>query len=434
MRVSGCSIVVAWWCVLECSACRRAAVCLAGHVRSFIHRHVRHFLRSRLLEAFECESVEPFFYLALDDPEVSLRRPWDHFSRAPPASEADVLSAVAEFRSARVYIHADRGEEDSAAISQLSKLASCWRLVEAAERETGDEYDWVIRARPDLAWVERVLPLRYFAADRAYVSAHYWPIADQFAIVPRHLAPVYFAAIEALEPHPTNCTNWLVQGAGVPESALFKHLVDAKLPIQLYDGFTYVVARFFEGANCATLHLAHNFACLMIFPKESESCGRAFFRAYAARCAATFPSTIDPQNPSLDVRPLRDLRERLRREITSSHFIEDVPSPLVLTTSGWDKSRIVGQLALSFLPKSGDRLRYRLVVAVTDLLDTLLAQPLWQHDSGAPSPVMNATVALHHIFLDLWSSHVGTTRCVPTCTEAHIASLWRQPQPFRLAC
>lgn len=443
-RYSSLFIAFGWLTVLA-SGCRRAAVCFVGHVRSFMHPHVRYYMRTRLLSRMECtESVTSFFYLALEDPDVSKRPSWDSFSRAPSVNESDVRVALAEFEDAHLHI-----DESS---SQLEKVSKCWRLVLESERKDRP-YDWVVRTRPDLAWLEPLVPLRHFPQDRAYVPAHFWPLADHFALVPRHIAPKFFEISEE-----GSCSS--VKGAGIPESALYQHLVENSVPVQVYDGFTYVIARYFEGGNCATLHLAHHFACLMNAQQiDQAACQRAIFRAYAARCRQFFPpSTISVTEERGTVRdeleeeededvetPLRALQGQLVNinrhiEATSPSVGDGDVLPLVLTTSGWDQSQVVGQLAMSFLfrPQSEkkenskyqlDQLRVRMTSAFVDLTNDLLAPPL-----PLPGTSSNATLGLHAALVDLWTRHVGTIRCTPTCSSSDVASLWHQPRHLLLAC
>lgn len=419
---------VTLWVVLPimCAACGRAAVCLVGHARSFMQSHIRRLLQSRLVASLGCEVVDLFLYVAIEDPAVTTRRSWDRFSRAPASSETAVRAAAREL-GALVVIDREEQSYASAAHSQLAKVAACWRHVEQAELARG-RYDWIVRARPDLAWLEQPPPLSLFPADRVYVPAHYWPLADQFALVPRRFASSVFGAFDALETA-SNCTDWQVPGAGVPESAVYRRLVDEDVPVQVYDGFIYVIARYFEGGACASLHLARSFACAII-AADPEQCHKALFRAYAARCRATVPATTESTAPASldDLLPLRHLRDDLRLQ----RSLEEPPdAPLVLTTSGWDQGRVVAQLAMSFRPDA-HLLRSRLKNAFARFVDNLLDEPLWQR--GTPQPVGNASLELHALFLDLWRSHVGTARCVPACVGADVTALFETPRPFRLMC
>jgi hypothetical protein len=86
-------------------------------------------------------------------------------------------------------------------LPQLYKTAACFGLIESAEHTRTSmgqrPYDWIVRVRPDLAWVGTIAPLYSFRKDRVYLPGHFWPVGDMFAIVPRHLARSYFRAIDS---------------------------------------------------------------------------------------------------------------------------------------------------------------------------------------------------------------------------------------------
>lgn len=58
------------------------------------------------------------------------------------------------------------------------------------EKELGRRYDWVMRLRWDLAWLRPPPPLATLRRDAVSLSYAFWPISDQAAIMPRHLAQV----------------------------------------------------------------------------------------------------------------------------------------------------------------------------------------------------------------------------------------------------
>ncbi|KAJ1447939.1 hypothetical protein M885DRAFT_541002 [Pelagophyceae sp. CCMP2097] len=278
-------------------ACR-AAVCISGHVRSFGHAHVRAALRGRLLDALGC-AVDLYFHIAVDDATVKeAHREWDGFTCAPTFNESDVARFAEDLGwpvralqfhqegAGAVPHRCGAGSAAPAAFPQLHKVAACWGLI----ADPG-EYDWFVRVRPDLAWLAPVQPLRTFARDRVYVSGHFWPIGDQFAIVPAQFARVYFRAIESYYECRHRCdaspTPFYLQGTGAPESLLLRHLAESEVPAQLYDGFAYAIARHNEGANCLTLHLVHHHACVLL--DGGGGCQKALFDVYRARCEREFP-------------------------------------------------------------------------------------------------------------------------------------------------
>ena len=202
----------------------RAAVCFSGHARSFMHPHVRGYMKKRLIERLECQIVDVFFYLTLEESRgTDQRRAWDNFTQQPTITAEEVRAATLEFNPVTVVLH-DGGTalfphacgEDSvplSAFSQLYKMAACFSLVESAETVANyspskrRRYDWIIRMRPDLAWVGSLAPLDSFRRDRVFLPVHFWPVGDMFALVPRQLARTYFRAIDSFYTCKTMCAE-----------------------------------------------------------------------------------------------------------------------------------------------------------------------------------------------------------------------------------
>lgn len=203
----------------------RVAVCFSGHVRSFMHAHVRHRTRERLIEQLDCETVDVFFYLALEEPrELTMRRAWDNFTRPSMVTRDAVRAVTLEFNPTAVVLHYDGachthgcGENGAPthAFFQLYKTAACFGLVESAEAVQSAyrspmnhaRYDWIIRARPDLAWIAPLASINLFQNDRVYLPGHFWPIGDMFALVPRHLARIFFRAVDSFYNCDTLCSK-----------------------------------------------------------------------------------------------------------------------------------------------------------------------------------------------------------------------------------
>ena len=63
--------------------------------------------------------------------------------------------------------------------------------------------------------------LRFDQGDRIYLPAHFWPIGDMFALVPRHLARDYFHAIDSFYTCRTLCscdTPWYLANVPYPHA------------------------------------------------------------------------------------------------------------------------------------------------------------------------------------------------------------------------
>ena len=204
----------------------RVAICFSGHVRSFMHAHVRERTRERLVKQLNCETVDVFFYLALEEPRgLAIRRAWDNFNRPSTVTPDAVRAAALEFNPTAVVLHHDDtrhtpqdcrdGRALPDAFFQLYKTAACFGLIESAEAvqsayhspTNNMRYDWVVRARPDLAWAAPITSINAFQNDRVYLPGHFWPIGDMFALVPRHLARIYFRAVDSFYNCNTLCSK-----------------------------------------------------------------------------------------------------------------------------------------------------------------------------------------------------------------------------------
>ena len=211
------------------------AVCLSGHVRSLFLPAVYTALKANLVDPLGAGTrggTDVFMYVELDEavaeaaaassmsaleaeagaeaeaggvpfPGPRLNDDWDPLNpRNCSASELE--PALALLRPVVFRLHDEATAPPfpasnctARAVPQLEKVAACFRLVEEHERARGFRYDWVVRARPDLGWTLPVAPAASFPPHHVYVSPSYWPLADQFALVPRRLAATYFNVARA---------------------------------------------------------------------------------------------------------------------------------------------------------------------------------------------------------------------------------------------
>lgn len=237
-----------------------------------IHESIKAHLITGGLASQGC-AWDSFFYLDAEDGGGA----GTIFAPAP-SSKQDAAAALASFAPTRVVWHQEGagvvpnsctdGLPDPTSHPQLWKLAACYRMVEQHEREQGWQYTWVVRARPDTGWLENAPPVQAFTADRIYVGQpSVWPLNDQFALIPRHLAGVYFSAINSFYACGDGSTGgsgsesgggglarrgsrwWFPDGVGAPEALLAKHLHEHGVRVQPYD-WHFVIVRALEGARC----------------------------------------------------------------------------------------------------------------------------------------------------------------------------------------
>jgi len=293
------------------------AFCFSGAVRSFTQPRIHESIKAHLITgglASQGCAWDTFFYLDAEDGGGA----GTLFAPAP-ASERDAADALALFGPrARVVWHQEGaglvpnnctdGVPDPISHPQLWKLAACYRMVERQEQVQGWQYTWVVRARPDTGWFEDAPPVQAFTPDRVYVGQpSVWPLNDQFALVPRHLAGTYFTAINSFYVcghgagggggggHATRRDSrwWFPDGVGAPEALLAKHLHEHGVRVQPYD-WHFVIVRALEGARCdgvvklqyLTAHLAASFD---LTPIESSQFEAMVATWHKKRCADTFP-------------------------------------------------------------------------------------------------------------------------------------------------
>jgi len=97
------------------------------------------------------------------------------------AAEAEAAGAQSEAEEAEAETDAEAPDAG----------AATHRLRDGARSDarSGARYDWVVRARFDLAFSAPLPPLAAFSRARVIVPMSGRPVADVFALVPRHLAP-----------------------------------------------------------------------------------------------------------------------------------------------------------------------------------------------------------------------------------------------------
>ena len=401
---------------------QQCAVCFSGSVEgSFLQPHVRRFAKERLVDALGCAAVDSFFYLTLDNTQQR-----DDLLPAPNASIEAVHAAAREFDPVSVTVHVRddslKSDED-AAHAQLSKAAACYSLVEASELAARKRYDWVIRTRPDLAWVAAVPPVKSLYEDRVYVSQHSWPVGDAFFVAPGKLAREVFRAVDALG-QDSPCDASQVEGKSA-ESALHRHLASRKIPTQLYDGFAFVIARWREGGDCRGLKQVHASACVLAANEGlvSDACQAAVARPYEESCRRDFPPLGG--EPTSEAPDFDDAawRAAAAPKLAKAPFVGQ-NRVLVVTTAGHDGPALVGQLALCFVGAVRvDTVAKALGALLGDLSDVNLG---WT----------TARRELHDATLDgLWSHHRGTVRCTPACAQADVSPVIEGVgHPLRFAC
>ncbi|GMI52734.1 hypothetical protein ScalyP_jg6391, partial [Parmales sp. scaly parma] len=126
---------------------------------------------------------------------------------------------------------------------QYKKLQLVYLMATKYQREREWKFGWFVRVRPDMAWLVAVeVEVESFATDRNTIwvpQNNFFPMNDQFAIIPAAAADTYFNSVEGLFVCST-FEHFPPQHS--PEYVMYKHLVsDNKAKIEFYDFHAVIV-------------------------------------------------------------------------------------------------------------------------------------------------------------------------------------------------
>mmetsp|Transcript_67280 Transcript_67280/g.154160 ORF Transcript_67280/g.154160 Transcript_67280/m.154160 type:complete len:561 (+) Transcript_67280:118-1800(+) len=172
------------------------ALCLAGQWRSFSADEVHLSLRNSLASAWQSDVA---IFLAVDLPNTTDPKVGDALAALPPKRWAVSPSPIAPPSNCEVRWPA---------FLQYSKFRTCLSLIEEDEAASGERYDWVVRARFDHKFVQKLPPIGTFSPNCVHLRAAntsrvhvfrnvpHLHIDDQFAVVPRNFAESYFGIVD----------------------------------------------------------------------------------------------------------------------------------------------------------------------------------------------------------------------------------------------
>eukprot|EP00752_Nemacystus_decipiens_P011187 g9941.t1 len=270
----------------------------------------------------DCD-VDVFMYISVED-EVPLRYQTGHFEDAlfftphtPQYPEVDlavgVLNPVSvEFHQEQAGFIPNTCEKgcESNAFWQLYKMKAVYRMMQEHETATKRPYTWIIRSRLDIAWMLPLQPLSRFSPSRVYAGHNFFPLADQFLLVPRRFAPTLFEAVRLCY----DCGALQAQSkSGIPAQteSLLRMVLRGEdgshdvVPFGYYE-FPVVMVRNNEGGVCEVLH-PHKLSCEMLRvsgntagPEDGGDDELANFRCmavmrrwYQQACVEMFPPADD---------------------------------------------------------------------------------------------------------------------------------------------
>lgn len=186
----------------------RIAVCYTGHVGTFAEVYQQNY---DALSALTTQNLSHFFVLDLVDDytnahtglpirrthEIGALQPiLDQLSASAVEtfSHRDTADAGAKSSADCVRPHSSLHDDAShyaETYATLAAAARCFQMVQHAEEQSGEMFDWVVRLRPDMH-VKVELPPRGTA-----LRVHMSGIA--MALVPRQLCDDFFSVVEAFQ-------------------------------------------------------------------------------------------------------------------------------------------------------------------------------------------------------------------------------------------
>lgn len=199
-----------------------AAVCIVGMARTLSFPDVYQSIVENATGSALGADASVFFVLDLEDRSIA---DFNNVFRAIPPAAVAVINGTSwgQLPACKSF---DRC--GPACVQQFHKLLTCLHLVKATEATRGQQFDWMIRLRPDAQWLAPVGDLDRLDTNGVHVVVRQSGIKDpedNFALVPRQYADAYFGIGETCpsddEVRSTRCIFPLRDGGHIyPECAL----------------------------------------------------------------------------------------------------------------------------------------------------------------------------------------------------------------------
>lgn len=156
------------------------ALCIAGAARTFENKIVHRSLKENVIERLGAP-VTTFAFLKLGDArgdsrvgygatiqatEEGVRRACRVLGVSQLQIKRDSYNAPPDCPNYAVYptfdecptCHVNGSAHQQSLLGQLENRATCFKMISEHERSRGRTFDWVLLARPDLTWVDAVVP------------------------------------------------------------------------------------------------------------------------------------------------------------------------------------------------------------------------------------------------------------------------------------
>ena len=283
----------------------KIAFCFSGAARSFVQEKVHSSIATNLISFLSGSRCKPYLFFYLDSPKTEIE-----------GQEIDrILSEV--FRPVYSVVEIRFHNPDSfptpssngctsnlptivpGNYQQFKKLKLVYDFAVDYSEGRNIEFKWFVRVRPDMAWIRPVVDISKFPGDRIIVPQNnFFPMNDQFAIIPEAYASVYFTTVDAL----FVCSDYShFPPEHSPEYVMWKHLVnDNNVRIQFYD-FHVVIARDAEvGGRCGSLWKTFNILCQVMgaFDRidDSHICVDVYNAWIGEKCRNVFDGLVSSES------------------------------------------------------------------------------------------------------------------------------------------
>jgi hypothetical protein len=446
---------------------RKVAFCFAGDLRSFNNENVFKSISLNLIDSLCNSSIsvdneeqqqsaagavaavpcEPSIFFVVGDSEsdvnasAGLKYFQDKYAKKKNSVRGGSLGSdgnVTVLHSIR-FDNADR-------LAQVWKLDACFNLV----RSSSKPFEFVVRARPDMAWLTPVPDISSFASNRLYLlQNNFFPANDQFFMIPRALfnkiadfrrtydsimaaAPITTATstIDTSgttiirideEDDPTIFPN----GAGYPDCFFWKHIINSQVNFQFFD-FDTVIVRDNNRARCNSLFKTHNFACSVLATYDGnvagDTCVDMFNSLLSTICRETF--SVSNEDKELGIEGY-DYEAEWQRFASRPRIIEEKTAEaaasnyysFVVNEMSYYENEAVGYTAHGFAIRASvlreiDRItRYRRAARVDD-------------ETNAKAEEQRASTREFANAMNLlWSESIAVRTCIPSCSKSEMDSI-----------
>lgn len=154
-----------------------------------------------------------------------------------------------------------------------------------------NRYTWVMRSRLDIAWMLPIPPISRFPTNRVTAGHNFFPLADQFLLMPRCFAATVFGTVSLCYA----CDTLKAQAeSGIPaQTENFLRLVLRRdgVPFGFFE-FPVVIVRNHEGGVCGVLH-PYKLTCQMLHAggliDSATRCADVVNRWHRGACLEMFP-------------------------------------------------------------------------------------------------------------------------------------------------